>query len=78
VEDKDALKQLVEELGFWARRYADGRTSYAPDAVNRALDQARALGCTISPDATLQDPDYATSGLFSEELTKAWLEPSEY
>jgi len=75
---EDALRRLVEELGFWARRYADGRMSYAPSAVNHALDQARALGCTISPDITLQDPEYATSGRFSEELTKVWHEPSEY
>jgi len=61
-DQNERLRFLVEELAFWARRYADGRSTYAPSSVNQAIDTAKALGCDVRPDKTLADPEYATDG----------------
>lgn len=58
------LKWVIEQLAWMARRYADGRSTYAPAMCNEALDVAKALGVEIESDTTLPDPDYATDGMF--------------
>jgi hypothetical protein len=57
------LEDIVIETLWMARRYADGRSSYAPDTVNRAIDKAKELG--IHRPIT-REPDYARDGDFGE------------
>jgi hypothetical protein len=58
------LENLVLLLIPYARRYADKRSSYAPAEVNEAIDLALALGLNVPTDPTLEDPMYATDGMF--------------
>lgn len=48
--------EIIRETLWMARRYADGRATYAVAQVNEALDRADALGIPIEPDRTLLDP----------------------
>lgn len=65
------------ELIYWARRYCDGRSTYAPSRFNQLYDIFVQLNPTISIkekdqfDQTLMDKGkywpYAQDGMFKEE-----------
>ena len=60
----EALMCVILDIWWMARRYADGRLSYAPDMFNRALDKAIANGLVIGHPDTIADPPsiYAKEG----------------
>jgi hypothetical protein len=65
MNDKLRIKKLEEMLikVLWmARRYADGRCTYAPSDVNQVIDEALNMGLKIDKDPTLDDPMYARDG----------------
>lgn len=43
----DSLAEAFKKIHWMARRYADGRLSYAPSDFNEAIDAARALGVDL-------------------------------
>lgn len=55
------LEQIIRDTIWMARRYADGRSTYAPDTFNRAVDLALELGITLKPDSG--DKIYADDGM---------------
>lgn len=66
--ENETLKYILREILWMARRYADGRKTYATLMCNEALNTARRLGVKINPDCTTQDPDYAVDGMFGHWL----------
>lgn len=54
------LESIILDTHWMARRYADGRKSYAPDMFNRAMDRALALELPLKPDTALGATYYAT------------------
>jgi len=68
MKDKEriaALEEIIRETIWMARRYADGRSSYATSMFNRARDQCIKLGIEgIKPD---KDGEiYADDGMFGK------------
>lgn len=71
LHEKDLL-----ELIYWARRYCDGRSTYAPSRFNQLYENIEQLNPTISIkekdqfDPTLTDKGkywpYAQDGMFNE------------
>ena len=45
-----ALERIVTDIHWMAKRYADGRNTYAPSMFNRAMRIALRLGITLQPD----------------------------
>jgi hypothetical protein len=66
VAEKERLRQVVKDTIWMARRYADGRSTYAPGVVNQAIDYALSIGIQVTPDATLEDRLYARDGMFGD------------
>lgn len=66
-----ALKAIIEGMHWMARRYADGRSTYAPSRLNEMTRTALALG------VELRDPYFARDGMgrkfdgLTEEETRA-------
>ena len=60
----EVLKQILLDTIWMARRYADGRRTFSPSIVNRAIDRLEAIGIKITPDTIIPDPRgrYATDG----------------
>ncbi len=63
------LRDIIERTIWMARRYADGRMTYAVSDVNSAIDQIKELGVEIKSDHTLTNPNYATDGIKEPSLT---------
>lgn len=42
------LREICRDLHWMARRYADGRSTYAPDIVNRAADYLVSIGVKLN------------------------------
>jgi hypothetical protein len=59
--ENEKLKSLLGETLWMARRYADGRSTYAPSIVNESIDFAVSLGVRIDPD---DGKMYASDGDF--------------
>lgn len=59
-------RQMTYEILWMARRYADGRSTFAPSTVNEIIDQLIKDGIKIDKDTTLRDPEglYASDGMF--------------
>lgn len=57
------LESIIRETLWMARRYAHGRSTYAPRMFNEAYDTAKSLGINIAPDA-INGSDYADDGMF--------------
>jgi len=54
LEEKVRIYERVILDTLWmARRYANGRKSYAPTVINDALGKCAELGILIAPDHTL-------------------------
>jgi hypothetical protein len=47
------LQSIILDIHWMARRYADGRQSYAGGMFNRAMDDALALGVPLKEDSAL-------------------------
>lgn len=60
-EEKQELKRIIKETLWMARRYADGRSTYAPEMVNKCIMSAEKLG--ISLEGPVDEP-YAKDGMF--------------
>jgi hypothetical protein len=62
--ERVALRTIISETLWMARRYAHGRSTYAPYAVNRQIDTALSLGIKILPDEAMDIPSlYADDGM---------------
>lgn len=46
---------IAEQLQFWARRYADGRMTYAPEDVNQLTAKLIDLGGKPTPETAGRD-----------------------
>lgn len=57
------LERIIGETLWMARRYADGRSTYAPGTVNKCIDLALELG--IELDGPPEEM-YAKDGMFGE------------
>jgi epoxyqueuosine reductase QueG len=61
--ENEALRLIVTELQWMARRYATGRRTYAPSSYNAAIRRAVSLGMTFREDTTEHPPTiWATDG----------------
>lgn len=49
------LLRVAEGLQFWARRYANGRMTYAPEDVNKLTVQLLELGAKLQPETAGRD-----------------------
>jgi hypothetical protein len=47
---EQALEEIIRDIWWMARRYADGRSSYAPWQYNKAIRKAIELGVAFEPD----------------------------
>ncbi len=52
------LESVVRDIYWMARRYADGRQTYAPSMYNDAINRALTLGITLSVDSTTSPPSF--------------------
>jgi len=59
----DSLVGIIREIWWMAKRYADGRSTYAPHTVNRCVDLLLKMGIQLSPDL---DTLYAEDGNFGK------------
>lgn len=55
------LTQVIRDVFWMARRYARGRSTYAPDVVNRALELLSNLEISIPDDTTLMEDGNSNS-----------------
>lgn len=49
------LEYIITEISWMARRYADGRCTYAPSMYNDAIMEAIELGVPLRPDTALKE-----------------------
>lgn len=63
IKENEELRSIITKTLWMARRYADGRSTYAPHDVNMAIDLALSLG--IELDGPIDKP-YAEDGMFGE------------
>lgn len=49
-DNERKLRYIIEQTLWMARRYADGRRTYAPSDLNQCIDLALSLGIDIKPD----------------------------
>lgn len=63
--DYDTLADVLRETIWMARRYADGRMTYAPTTINRAIDTLKAMGIQVEPDGAT-GKTYARDGHLGE------------
>jgi hypothetical protein len=50
---EEGLLDVMREVIWMARRYADGRSTYAPSIVNEAIDYLLSKGVMIEADASI-------------------------
>lgn len=58
-DDRDEARQIVRDIHWMARRYADGRNTYAPSMFNQAIKKAVEGGWLQGTD---DEPLYARDG----------------
>jgi hypothetical protein len=59
------LEHIIKEIYWMARRYADGRTSYAPHMYNDAMWSAVVLGLDLKTDPITSPPTiWAADGTY--------------
>lgn len=61
------LERIVRDTLWMARRYADGRSTYAPETVNKCIDLALELGIELNGPP---EEMYAKDGMFGEWNSK--------
>ena len=52
------LESIILDISLMARRYADGRRTYAVPMYNAAIESAVELGLSITPDYAATPPSY--------------------
>jgi len=57
------LEYIIQETLWMARRYAHGRSTYAPETVNKCIDKALELGIDMSGPP---EEMYASDGMFGK------------
>jgi len=62
-KENEQLKDIIRQTLWMARRYADGRSTYAPAMVNECIMKANKLG--IELDGPIE-PEFAKDGMFGE------------
>lgn len=62
-QENEKLKEIIRETLWMARRYADGRCTYAPETVNKCIDLALELGIELNGPP---EEMYAKDGMFGE------------
>ena len=60
----DALMNFARQTWWMARRYADGRATYAPGMFNEALDTVRKAGLENLFDSPPDGTPYASDGMY--------------
>lgn len=51
--ENEVLRNVIGNTFWMARRYANGRKTYAPDTVNQCLRDLETIDVIIKPDQTL-------------------------
>ena len=64
--ERDAARRIVQDIHWMARRYADGRRSYAPGMFNDAVRPAFEAGW-LKPNGAADESQYARDGDFDAE-----------
>jgi hypothetical protein len=59
------MEEIIRETLWMARRYAHGRSTYAPSTVNQCIDTALKLGIEITADHVVGGM-YADDGMFGK------------
>lgn len=62
---EEQLESIIRDIMWMARRYADGRSTYAPNMFNRAMDLCIDLGVNVKPDGPDQKI-YADDGMLGK------------
>jgi hypothetical protein len=62
-EENQKLRHIIQETLWMARRYADGRSTYTPETVNKCIDKALELGIDMSGPP---EEMYASDGMFGK------------
>jgi hypothetical protein len=52
-KQNEILRAVIHDTFWMARRYANGRHTYAPTTVNECLDTLESIGIEIEGDETL-------------------------
>jgi hypothetical protein len=65
--ENEQLKKIIVDIAWMARRYADGRKTYAVGMYNDACFDAVNLGCRIRPDFAEDGKLFARDGMESME-----------
>lgn len=55
--ENEALKHLLGQNLFWARRYAHGRSTYCPSMVRDDIIAARKMGVKVTHDTVIEPPN---------------------
>lgn len=68
LEENEKLKEIIKDTLWMARRYADGRSTYAPRTFNMCVHKLDELGLAHLHigDCSENDKRYASDGMFGE------------
>lgn len=55
-KENDVLKKIILDTFWMARRYADGRHTYAPSTIRDAYNKLKELGIHIKRDDVIKEP----------------------
>lgn len=64
--ERDEARKIVQDIHWMARRYADGRKTYAPDMFNKAVRPAFEAGW-LQSNGAVGESQYARDGDFDAE-----------
>lgn len=67
-QQNETLRRIIGDIWWMARRYADGRSTYAAGMYNQAVDVALRNGVKLEGD---NGKLYATDGKFGEWVPEA-------
>lgn len=70
LSDKD-----IKDLAYWARRYADGRSTYVTTSINNIIDKMIDKGIYPEKDDTLLSRGglYVSDGMFGFWVNGVWV-----
>ena len=72
IDQRIALKHIIYQIQWMARRYAHGRMTYAVSQYNEAIQLAQSLGMKFDPDP-IDGLVEAKDGMFDKE----WFEQNK-
>lgn len=71
MSEKELMKKIIRDTLWMARRYANGRQTYAAGMVNGAIDAALSLGIEVEPDSVFgMYANDGTFGMWNPELKR--------